>query len=339
MTWRHVSPAGEVKPFHGLTPKARELHRRAFRLATMKFSEAIRQFKLWRGYKVKATTVKGYDMILRQFCVYVHDCNIEHIRLEDITTWFNLMQRLEWDINSFIGKAMALRKFFEFFRKQGYPVIDPWLIPVPQKQYKLPRVADEANYKKLLSAIPTKTNDPRHIRNRAIINMLWDTGARNGEVLALDVDDLQLDRMRAIINTEKSKGRRPFRELFWTAETNESIKCWLKKREDLKKKMTFAEPEALFISVCSGGLSNASGRRLNLKGVGELLRRYSNKAKIPIMNAHSFRHHMGHDIVKKGGSAADVMNILGHASLASSSIYTMMTDKELEARYRQFKGG
>jgi site-specific recombinase XerD len=55
------------------------------------------------------------------------------------------------------------------------------------------------------------------------------------------------------------------------------------------------------------------------------------------MNAHSFRHHMGHDIITQGGSAADVMNILGHATLASSSIYTMMTGKELENRYNLFK--
>jgi site-specific recombinase XerD len=47
---------------------------------------------------------------------------------------------------------------------------------------------------------------------------------------------------------------------------------------------------------------------------------------------------MGHDIITQGGSAADVMNILGHATLASSSIYTMMTGKELENRYRTFKG-
>ena len=73
------------------------------------------------------------------------------------------------------------------------------------------------------------------------------------------------------------------------------------------------------------------------KGLAEILRRYSNRAEIPYMNAHSFRHHMGHDIISQGGSAADVMNILGHASLSSSSIYTMMTGKELEDRYNVFK--
>jgi site-specific recombinase XerD len=91
--------------------------------------------------------------------------------------------------------------------------------------------------------------------------------------------------------------------------------------------MRFCDPDALFISICSGGLHGNAGKRFNQKGVGEMLRRYCNRAEMPYINAHSFRHHMGHDIIKKGGSSADVMNILGHASVQSTTIYTMMTDK------------
>lgn len=243
------------------------------------------------------------------------------------------MAELGWDRNSFVGKCMALRKFFEFYRLQGYPVIDENLIPIPSKEFKLPRVADEESYKKLLSVIPAN-NDPRHIRNLAIINLLWDTGARNGEILSLDVGDLQMDRMRAIIRTEKSKGRRPIREIFWTADTHGNLVQWLKKRKHLENVMHLQDAEALFPSIGS----QKAGQRLSVKGVGEMLRHYSNKAKMPHMNAHSFRHHMGHDIIKKGGSTADVMNILGHASVQSTTVYTMMSDKELEQRYRMFKG-
>jgi integrase/recombinase XerC len=269
--------------------------------------------------------------------LFVRDCDIERVRLEDVTSWFSLLNVLQWQHNSFITKAQALRKFFEFYKMQGYHVLEPNLIPLPSKEYNIPRVASEENYRKLLSAIPEDTNDPRHIRNRAIIKLLWDTGARNGELMALDLEDVNTEKMRAVIKTEKSKGRRPFREIFWTEDTNESLLAWIKKREFLKKtKMSHME-ECLFPCICSSGNLNLTGRRLTNKGVAEFLRRYSNRAKIPYMNAHSFRHHMGHDIITQGGSAADVMNILGHATLASSSIYTMMTGKELENRYNLFK--
>lgn len=301
----------------------------------MQFKEAIDKFSNWRKFKVKGQTVRGYDRELRNFSLFLRNPEIENVTINDVMEYLNGMAEMGWDHNSFVGKCMALRKFFEFYRMQGYPVIDENLIPIPSKEHKLPRVADQTGYEQLLTAIPVKTNDPRHIRNLAIVNMLWDSGARNGEVLALNVADLDMDRRRAVISTEKSKGRRPFREIFWTQTTNDNLWGWLKKREELKKRMEFKEQDALFISICSGQ-HNTTGGRFSIKGVGEMLRRYSNKANIPYMNAHSFRHHMGHHIVKQGGSSADVMNILGHASVQSTTIYTMMTDQELEKRYRHF---
>ncbi len=273
--------------------------------------------------------MKGYDKELRTFCLFLRNPDVEQIQLGDVMDYLTGLKELGWNHNSFIPKCMALRKFFEFCRLQGLRVLNEDLIPIPRKEYRIPRVVTADTYSKLLAVLPLN-NDPRHVRNRAIINLLWDTGARNGEIVALDLGDIDLDRMRALIKTEKSRGRRPIRELFWTHETNESLGTWLNKRTRLQQK----DPDALFVSTCSANV----GRRFTIKGVGEMLRRYSNRARIPYVNPHSFRHHMGHDVIQKGGSSADVMNILGHSTLASSTIYTMMTDRELEERYRRFKG-
>ncbi len=300
----------------------------------MQFKEAIDQFSGWRRFKVKGQTVKGYDQTLRQFCLFLRNPEIEDISINHVMDYLNGMKDMGWDQNSFVGKCMALRKFFEFYRLQGYAVINEDLIPIMQAEYKLPRVATPENYKKLVASIP-RNNDPRHIRNLAIVNMLWDTGARNGEIMTLNVADLDMDRRRAIIKTEKARSRRPFREIFWTADTHGNIVRWLKKRDELKKKMEFQDPNALFLSI-SGSQHETAGRRFTLRGAGEMLRRYSAKAEIPYMNAHSFRHRVGHHIIKSGGSSADVMNILGHSSVQSTTIYTMMTDVELEKRYRFF---
>ncbi len=302
----------------------------------MKLSEAVSKFNQWRSFKVKHDTVKGYGMALRQFGLFMRNCELEKITLDDVLSWFNLMKNFNWDQNSLLIKAMALRKFFEFWQKQGYQVIDPCLIPIPRRQVRLPRVVTADQYKRLLAVIP-QNNDPRHIRNRAIIQMLWDTGARVGEIVSLDIDDVDLNRKKAIIKTEKNRGSRPIREIFWTEQTNNSLLKWLKKREGLTYKMVIKDPMALFISVCSGP-NNTAGRRFGIKGVGEMLRRYSHRAGLPVINAHSFRHRVGRAIIENGGSAADVANILGHSTLASSTIYTMMTDKELEKRYRQILG-
>jgi integrase/recombinase XerC len=193
-------------------------------------------------------------------------------------------------------------------------------------------VANEDNYKQLIAAIPEKTNDARHIRNRAIVGLLWDTGSRNGEICALNIDQLDLVARKALIKTEKSRGRRPVREMFWSEDMNDALLAWMAKRQHLLKKIVPKEPEAVFICINNWN----SGARFTVRGVGEMLRHYCNKAKLPYMNAHSFRHHKAHAILHKGGSQADVQNVLGHASLASSSIYTMMFGTELEERARKF---
>ncbi len=295
----------------------------------MKFSEAIRKFSAWRAFKVKTGTLKGYDKELKTFCLFLRDPDIERIAITDVVEYLNGLQALGWDANSFIPKCMALRKFFEFYRLQKYRVLDENLIPIPRKQYRIPRVVTEENYRKLLSSIPVN-NSPRDTRNRAIIQLLWDSGARNGEIVSLNLSDMDYDRMRAVITTEKSRGRRPIREIFWTQETNDTLQRWVELRETLRQ----GDPEALFI--CTSSMN--CGLRFTIKGVAEMLRRCSTRAKLPYVNAHSFRHHLGHELIQQGGSAADVMNVLGHASLSSSTIYTMMTDKELEGRYRLLKG-
>lgn len=295
------------------------------------------RFSNWKQFNCGIGTVRGYQLVLKQFALFLRNRDLEKVKLDDVMEWFNLMQLLQWDRNSFIPKAMAVRKFFEFFSQQGLPVVNPWLIPIPDKQYKLPRVANERDYQKLMKVIPGN-NDPRHIRNRAIINLLWDTGARNGEICSLNIDDINFNERKAVIKTEKSKGARPVREIFWTEKTNESLKKWFAKRIYLENKMFVRDKEALFISICSGGVHDNAGKRFAIKGVGEMLRRYCNRANIQYMNAHSFRHHMGHQIVKKGGTNSDVSNILGHSSLQSSFVYTLMTNVELKKRHEMFVG-
>lgn len=300
----------------------------------MKLSEAIEKFIEWRSYRSEKNTLKGYSYDLRKFCLFVRDCEVEAICLDEILGYFSMLRNLGWTEKAFVGEASALRTFFDFYLRQGYRVVDPQLIPMPKVIMNIPRSATEEQYQKILSVIPRDGTDPRHVRNLSIVNMLWDTGARIGEIKALDIATLDLNRMRAVIKTEKSRGTRPLREIFWTKETNKNIMQWIERKKKLARQMKYADPEALFINIASN-----SGARLSPRAITDAFASYSRKAGInPYLNPHSFRHHMGHDIIKKGGSNADVMNILGHAKIESTMIYTMMADRELEARYRKFKG-
>jgi len=297
--------------------------------------DAIASFSEWRKLQVKESTVTGYDRDLRYLCVYLGNPLVTEITLDRIMEYLNGLADNGWDRNTLIPKTIAMRRFFDFLARQGYDVLDKELIPIPEKKYRLPRVLSEATFRTLLGTIPPRSRDPRHIRNEAIVRLLWDTGARNGEILSINVGDVDTETRSAIIRTEKSKGRRPFRQIFWTPETNGAVERWMRKREHLARLMPAIDPSALFISV-AGSVHRTSGRRFTIRGVGEMLRRYSVRAEIPHVNAHSFRHRKGHQIIHEGGSATDVMNILGHSCVQSTSIYTMMTGAELRQRADRF---
>jgi site-specific recombinase XerD len=298
---------------------------------SMLFKEAINKFIEWKQINSSKGTLKGYELDLRNFCLYMRNPHIETVKLEDITEYFNLMAELGWKWNGFVTKSIALRKMFQFYRRQGYEVLDHQLIPIPKREYNPPRVATEEEYAKLLNVIPQDSNDPRHIRNLAIVSMLWDTGARVGELMSLKVQDIKLDQMKALVKTEKSKGMKPFRQIFWSEETSQNLKRWIEKRAELKKRTKFKDPDALFVGACRWQL----GKRLTSNAVSIFLRRYSSKAGIQTLNAHSFRHHLGHELAKKGASNSVISNILGHSALTSSYVYTMLSNKELETEYRK----
>jgi site-specific recombinase XerD len=107
---------------------------------------------------------------------------------------------------------------------------------------------------------------------------------------------------------------------------------WFEGREEYFKNHEH-DKQAVFIALKGRWL----GGRIGNSGVCSFMKHWSLEAKLQrVVNAHSFRHHKGHDIIHKGGSAADVSNILGHANISSSHIYMMMSDKELKDRADKF---
>lgn len=299
----------------------------------MKFSEAIKEFLLWTKLAVGKGTLKGYEDNLRQFCLYLNDPEIEDIRIENVSACFNLMSILGWDVNSFVNKAAALKKFLRYFELKRYNVIDYRLILSPKKEYKMPRVLTDTQYKMIWGAIPDR-RDNRHFRNRAILGIMYDSGARVGEIASLQLKNTDTEKMTAVIKSEKSRGTRPFRQIFWTNETNNHLIMWLQKRKEIweRHKDCFKNPESLFVGWNKG----YTGKQLTPSAIGVMLRSYAKRVGIEV-NPHSFRHHFGTELAKKGANNSLISNLLGHTDLRSSYVYTSLNGTELREQYRKFK--
>ena len=202
--------------------------------------------------------------------------------------------------------------------------MDPYIIPMSKPKFVMPRVCDEKSYRKLIAVIPKDTKAYFHIRNLCLINMVWETGARLGEITALNVSDLDFEKKEVTIKTEKSRGVYPFRKIPWGKETEQSLPRWIKRRAHIVLDVEIEEPDALFF-----GLKQTGGKRLATASAGEIFRKYSNKAGLPIINAHSLRHHFGHSLSERKLNNSVISAALGHSSLQSSYRYTMLNSREL----------
>lgn len=304
----------------------------------MTIIEGIDVYLNFRSQTRKKITTGADFMHLSDFMFYIRDCNrdVSEITLEECESYLALTGKLGYDNNTRFKKGLVLKMFFEHMKLRGIPVqFEPELIPLPRREFRFPRVATEDSYHKILDIIPEEGKGRRytgsHIRNKALIMVLHDSGARNGEVLSLDMEDIDLKRMSGKIRTEKSRGFIPFREIFWTAGTNEQLSKWLEFRESLSG---MRDEQAIFIGV----KGKDRGLRLRPTFVADIMRQYSKKAGLETVNPHSFRHEFGREMAMHGANNSTISSLLGHSQLQSSYPYTMLFGRNREEMYRNLRG-
>jgi site-specific recombinase XerD len=292
----------------------------------MKLNEAIKKYLQWKTLLRAEKTISAYSIALRQFAIHCKNCDIQDVTVDHVNEWFLLMKDLDYDQNSFLPKASAVKSFFLYFKKQNLNVLDPDLVPVPRKTYKELRTLSEGDYQLILDSIETIFEGDLVLRVKATVGLLWDTGVRIGELAMMNHDELDIPNRSAIVATKKSRGSRPFRRVFWSRETNVFLKEWLNVRPDTHK------TNALLVSLDR----NHKGSRLTTRSLQRDIKQIIDTCGLEGITPHKFRHSKAHNIIKRGGSGADVMNILGHSNINSSSRYVEMAGNELEDRAKKF---
>lgn len=302
----------------------------------MRFSESIKKFIERSDLDGANGTVKAYEYDLKQFCIYVHNLPITEVKEEHVVGYMRLLTELKYQNNTLIPKRQALVNFFKYWQKKGYFVLDHDLIPKVKREFKMPDVATEEDYRKVLAAIPKNTNDAVHIRNRAILSLLEATGCRNGELCSINIDEPDLQNRKVLIKTEKNKGSKPFREVFWVGndEAQEALLAWIKKRSEMQKVIVFRDPDALFVGVRGW----QTGKRLTNSAICIALRKISRRAGLSYnFHPHMLRHKYGHDLNNSGANGFVISDLMGHSKVDSTRIYTVMNDQEAREAYIKYK--
>lgn len=305
----------------------------------MKLSVAIAEYEKFLKLRHTQHTSNTYLEEVKRLCIALKNPDLHLITAQDITDHLSLHKELGWSHNGIVNKCVHIRALWRWLNVHNYVTFNYNAIPIMRKEWVAPRVATEEEYKKViafLSKPKAERNVLPFVRNKAITMLLWDTGCRAGELADIEMKDVDLKKMKALIKTKKSRGKRPVREIYWTKETSQALKEWIKYKEDIEMREDIENSHMLFWQVTN----NSRGKKISTQTITSFLYYLSKEAKLKrIVNAHSFRHHMGRSLSLKGANNSIISSILGHSSLASSYIYTEMNDVDREKAYVKFVRG
>ncbi len=215
--------------------------------------------------------------------------------------------------------AIALRNFLKYLRRRDLETLSPDKIELPRVERRQIDAIDERDLALLLAA--NYDEGIRGMRDRALIEVLFSTGMRLSEVQALD---RTLDFTRGEL-TVRGKGRK-LRIVFLSDRAKEAIQRYLKARNDLE--------DALFVGINKAG--KVMGR-ISTRGIQRIVDRQARRAGIAAhIHPHQLRHSFATDLLVNGADLRSVQELLGHESVATTQMYTHLTNKQLREVHEVF---
>ena len=219
-------------------------------------------------------------------------------------------------------KLASLKSFFRFCRRAGLIAANPTaLISAPKLERRLPQVLDEGTVERLMRQ-PDRSN-PEGIRDAAILELIYGTGMRLGELLTLRPADLDLHGRTVKVRGKGSKDR----ILPLGRPAYDAMRAYLGERPKLLGRGPGANrPGELFLSV--------RGKAMSPKGVNILMNRYiARVSEIEKKSPHILRHSCATHLLNRGADLQAVRELLGHESLSTTQIYTQVSVERLKSIY------
>jgi integrase/recombinase XerC len=277
---------------------------------------------LQRERNASPATIRAYGEDLAQLAAYLerelgHEprpAEVDHLLIRGFLA--ELHRRGLRKVSS-ARKLAALRTFFRWLSREGVIQTNPArLLLAPRRERRIPSVLDEAQVERLLD-VPGDTLAA--VRGRAILELLYASGIRCAELVALDLGDVDLDGRLARVLGKGSKER----IVLFGARAQRALRAWLATRDGLRPR-----GPALFL--------NARGSRLSDRSVRKLVaHRVEAVALARRCSPHTLRHSFATHLLARGADLRAIQELLGHASLSTTQRYTHVDTRHLLDVYRK----
>jgi site-specific recombinase XerD len=274
-------------------------------------------------------TVRNYDHYLTRFLDFIKNDNPAKINDNTVREFRLWLNRQSTGNNRATGITLtkktqnyyliAIRAFLKYLARQGIETMSAERIELAKITERSLDLITSTELHRFLDA--PKGNDIKSLRDKAILELLFSTGLRVSELCSLTNDiDLQSEQFSI-----RGKGGK-VRVVFISPEAKDAIKKYLALRKDMD--------DALFVQV---GKEIVSGGALTKRSIERIVKQYAIKAGISKkVTPHIIRHCFATDLLQNGADIRSVQMMLGHSNIATTQIYTHVTDRQLLDVHKKF---
>ena len=282
---------------------------------------------------LSSKTQENYTRFLQKFFNWLEDSGREGIKPSSLTpddVWkykVYLSRHIDKHSHKTLKKTtqnyylIALRSLLEF-------IVEKDIATLPPSKVKLARDKADKEIKFLkLEQLAKLLESPDcstiiGLRDRAILESLFSTGLRVAELAALNRDQIRIDKqMNDLEISVIGKGSK-IRTVYFSKRAVKALNDYLEQRKDLD--------DALFINFRRGGEKSSASRRLTVKSVEDIVKKYVKISGLPVMaTPHTLRHSFATDLLNQGVDLRTVQEFLGHSNIATTQIYTHVTNRQL----------
>jgi len=289
----------------------------------------LEYLEIERGRSIK--TIENYDRYLERFLEFAKTDSPSRINdslLREYRLWLNRQTApKKHDADATLKKKtqnyylIALRAFLKYLRKRNIETVQPESIELAKVGDRDLDLISEKDLERLLAQ--PNGEDIRSLRDKAILELLFSTGMRVSELVSLS-RDIDLSRGEFAVRGKGDK----VRVVFLSDAAKKAIKKYLDKRGDTD--------DALFVQLGKNAKS-ANDLRLTTRSIERLVKHYAMKAGISKkVTPHIIRHSFATDLLENGADLRSVQALLGHANIATTQVYTHVTDKHLREVHTAF---
>ena len=272
-------------------------------------------------------TAKAYCSDILSFLVWMDEQSCEDINFSKVREYLHFIQKFNYKKTTIARKIASLRTFYKYLYRERKVDSNPAMnLTNPKRPKSLPKFLTPDEVEQILNN--TKIETPAGYRNRTILELLWATGMRISELSGLNFGDLNLEHNEIRVFGKGSKER----IILVTNRAKSFLERYIESARDLIPK-GFPVPDK---NEDSPVFINNTGYRLQTRTVRNVINEVVEKINLPKhVTPHMFRHSFATHLIENGADLRVVQELLGHASISNTQIYTHVSTQHLKDVYNE----